>query len=78
MLKLVGDTGYIHSELTKRGFDWKGDRSSFLSVFLGEGMHIVLSEKFAKAAESKSEPMDGLPFVLKAVGLLHCQHSLSN
>jgi hypothetical protein len=41
MLKLVGDTGYIHSELTKHGFDWKADRSSFLSIFLGEGMQTV-------------------------------------
>jgi len=41
MLKLVADTGYIHSELTKHGFDWKGDRAAFLSIFLGEGMQTV-------------------------------------
>jgi hypothetical protein len=40
-LKLVADTGYVHDELRKHGIDWQRSLTSFLDVYLGEGMQEI-------------------------------------
>lgn len=43
-LKLMADTGAIQGELRDYGADWGRDLSSFLNLFLGEGMASVWEE----------------------------------
>jgi len=40
-LKLMADTGYVHDELRKHGIDWQRSLTSFLDVYLGEGMREI-------------------------------------
>ena len=42
-LKLLVDTGYVHSELSKHGLAWGRDFGTFFDVFYGEGMANVWS-----------------------------------
>lgn len=38
LLRLILDTGYIHTQLRKHGIDWGSDVDRFLDVYLGQGM----------------------------------------
>ena len=57
-LKLVVDVGYIHSQLSKHGLDWNKDPKQFFDIFLGEGMHHVLSEDTAITVDGKAHSVD--------------------
>ncbi|MEK7856028.1 MAG: ATP-binding protein, partial [Acidobacteriota bacterium] len=37
--KLLIDSGHILAELKKHGLDWKKEKSRFLDIYFGEGMH---------------------------------------
>ena len=58
ILKLIEDTGYVHAELTKHGFDWGGRRNDFLSVFLGEGMQTVWTRESSVSLDGKRVDFD--------------------
>ena len=56
-LKLVVDVGYVHSQLSKHGLEWNKDPEQFFDIFLGEGMHHVLSEDTAITVDGKNYPV---------------------
>ena len=57
-LKLVVDTGHIHSELIKHGLDWNNDRDKFLGIYLGEGMQRVWSSASTMAIDGSRKELD--------------------
>ncbi len=63
LMKLAADTGHVHTELIKHGYDWSGDLSTFLSLYLGEGMQTVWSSDSAITVDG--EPFDEAKFVRK-------------
>ena len=58
LLKLIADKGHVHSQLTKHGFDWKGNRDLFLDTYLGEGMRTVWSDQSRLVVNGKTESLD--------------------
>ena len=58
ILKLIADKGHIHSQLTKHGFDWKGNRDLFLDTYLGEGMRSIWSDQSQLKINGKSASLD--------------------
>jgi hypothetical protein len=63
MMKLAADTGHVHSQLIKHGYDWGGDLATFLSLFLGEGMQNVWSS--ASSVTLNDEPFGEASFARK-------------
>jgi hypothetical protein len=53
LLKLVHDTGYVHGELSKHGYEWSNDLKTFLDIYLGEGMHTVWSSRSSMSVDGK-------------------------
>ena len=53
LLKLVHDTGYVHAELSKHGYEWSNDLHTFLDVYLGEGMHTVWGHRSSLSVDGK-------------------------
>ncbi len=63
LMKLAADTGHIHTELIKHGYDWSGDINTFLSLYLGEGMQNIWSSESTITVDG--EPFDKSKFVRK-------------
>ena len=61
LIKLVEDRNTIMKNLKKQGFEWK-NTNEFLSLYFGEGMHIVWDEKKTKVVK------DGKEFAIKQKG----------
>jgi hypothetical protein len=60
MLKLVVDTGHIHSQLATHGLDWGNDPVKFLNLFLGEGMGGILRQNSEVRVDGSVGPVNDL------------------
>lgn len=58
MLKLVVDSGYIHSQLTRHGLDWNRDTELFLDIYLGEGMRGVVAKDTRIEVDGNTQSID--------------------
>ncbi len=58
LLKLIIDKGHVHSQLTKHGLDWAGQRDLFLDTYLGEGMHTVWSNQSQLKVNGSTDSLD--------------------
>jgi hypothetical protein len=59
LLKLVLDKAHIHSQLRKHGFTWENKNvSTFLDLYLGEGMHTVWTAQSQMIINGKEAPIE--------------------
>ena len=60
LFKLLLDAGSVQDALKKYSFTWNGNPKAFLSLYFGEGMEVLFSEKTSITLNGKPKPLESL------------------